>query len=42
VPQALGLWWVHGVAILLGIAMLRLAALRAALWRRLQPTRRLA
>ncbi len=36
VPQALGLWWVHGVAVLLGLAVLRLPALRAAVWRRLQ------
>jgi lipopolysaccharide export system permease protein len=36
VPQALGLWWVHGVAILLGIAVLWLPVLRAAVWRRIQ------
>jgi lipopolysaccharide export system permease protein len=36
VPAALGLWWVHVVAVLLGIAVLRLPALHAAIWRRLQ------
>jgi len=36
VPQVLGLWWVHGVALLLGIAVLQLPAIRAAIWRRLR------
>jgi lipopolysaccharide export system permease protein len=36
VPQSLGLWWVHAVAMLLAIAMLQLPRLRAALWRRMQ------
>ncbi|MEO6185748.1 MAG: LPS export ABC transporter permease LptF [Steroidobacteraceae bacterium] len=36
VPQVLGLWWVHVVAVLLGVAVLRLPVMRAAVWRRLQ------